>query len=233
MTSEPGSFAHHTLQVRVPAILQETIGLNAFPSEIRSALDELYDELIEGTIRGLREDAADRAFWDAVGAPWLGRSWLAVPWYWAEAYFYRRILEATRYFQPGPWHGFDPYAVKKRAASATHWFYTTSLFYFQLPGDLLAELANATLVIVKGDANYRRLLGDAHWPAMTPFAQAVSYFPAPVVALRTREGEIITGLAEGQAERLAAEDAAWLVNGQRGVIQTNKQKPGFSEKPGF
>ncbi|MCX6032785.1 MAG: damage-control phosphatase ARMT1 family protein [Chloroflexi bacterium] len=383
MTSDPGSFAHNTLKVRVPAILQETISLNTFPVEIRAALDEMYDELTAGTVRGLREDAADRAFWDAVCAPWLGRSWLAVPWYWAEAYFYRRILEATRYFQPGPWRGFDPYAVKKRtewaadaapqaverllrrlphdphdrfvrllhaslwgnrtdlsyqvaahlgradgsrderdnllvddteavwrfltavaqAASlryiviadnagaellmdlalidgllagglvaevhlhlkpqpffvsdamprdvmdgldalaaggeaaaelagrlrayladgrlqlAAHWLYATSLFYFQLPADLSAELAGTALVIVKGDANYRRLLGDAHWPATTPFAQAVSYFPAPLVALRTLKGEIIVGLAKGHARRLAAEDPAWLVNGQRGVIQ--------------
>jgi hypothetical protein len=52
-----------------------------------------------------------------------------------------------------------------------------------------------------------------------PFADAVSYFPAPLVALRTLKGEIITGLAPGQTERLAAEDPAWLVNGRRGVIQ--------------
>jgi hypothetical protein len=114
MTSEAGSFAYNTLKTRVPAISQETIRLNTFPTDIRAALHQLYDELTAGTIRGLREDAADRAFWDAVCAPWLGRSWLAVPWYWAEAYFYRRILEATRYFQPGPWRGFDPYAIKKR-----------------------------------------------------------------------------------------------------------------------
>jgi hypothetical protein len=111
------------------------------------------------------------------------------------------------------------YLVAGRLRLVTHWLYTTSLFYFQLPADLRADLATAGLVIVKGDANYRRLLGDAHWLPTTPFSQAVSYFPAPLVALRTFKSELVVGLAEGQAEWLAAEDPAWLVNGQRGVIQ--------------
>jgi hypothetical protein len=101
----------------------------------------------------------------------------------------------------------------------THWFYVTSLFYFQLPDDLRAELAAADLVIFKGDVNYRRLIGEVHWPPTTPFAQTTAYFPAPLVALRTCKGELIVGLAEGEAERLQAEDPAWMVNGRRGLVQ--------------
>ena len=101
----------------------------------------------------------------------------------------------------------------------THWFYVTILFHFQLPDDLRAELAAADLVIFKGDVNYRRLLGDAHWPPTASFAQATAYFPAPLVALRTCKGELIVGLAEGEAERLQAEDPEWMVNGRRGLVQ--------------
>ncbi len=381
LTSEPDSFAHDTLRRRIPAILREAVALNSgFDPEVGLALSALHGELAGGRIRGLREDAADVAFWNEVSSPHFGHSWLEVPWYWAEAFFYRRLLEATGYFQEGRWRGFDPFAAKKRtewapaAAPAAleallgslpagpihrferllhaslwgnrtdlsymvaahlggtaeshrerenlladdtvatwgllqarrpcpvaimadnagtellmdlalidfllgaglasqvhlylkpqpffvsdtmisdlhagldalhvggeagralaervetalarrnlllieHWFSATSLFYFQLPDDLLAEFAGMGLVIFKGDVNYRRLLGDAHWPPTTPFADAVRYFPAPLVALRTLKGEIIAGLAPGQAERLAAEDPAWLVNGQRGVIQ--------------
>ena len=46
--------------------------------------------------------------------PYEGRSWLDLPWYFAETYFYRRLLEAVGYFQPGPWQGHDPYAAQKR-----------------------------------------------------------------------------------------------------------------------
>lgn len=379
-TSEPGSFARNTLAVRVPAILRDTQATTVYPPDIHAALDELHAELTGGVIRGLHETAPDAAFWNATAAAYLGRSWLDVPWYWAEAYFYRRLLEAVRYFQPGPWQGVDPYASTKRrewAAEAapaavgallealpddvearfetllhaslwgnrtdlsymvaahlgatggpdaeranllvddaelvwrhmlrhsegrvslladnagtellmdvaladfllvsglaaevhlhlkpwpffvsdampadlvdgldallaaggagaklarrmdghltagaltvgTHWFNASSLFYYELPDDLFVALAAADLVIVKGDANYRRLLGDAHWPYTTPFAAAVSYFPAPVVSLRTLKSEVAVGLAAGQAERLAGEDPDWLVNGRRGLIQ--------------
>jgi len=105
---------------------------------------------------------------------------------------------------------------KGRLQLFTHWFYVTSFFYFQLPDDLRAELAAADLVIFKGDVNYRRLIGEVHWPPTTPFAQTTAYFPAPLVALRTCKGELIVGLAQGEAERLQAQDPTWMVNGRRG-----------------
>jgi uncharacterized protein with ATP-grasp and redox domains len=380
LTSEPGSFAQDTFRRRIPQIVRDVIDLNAFPADIRAALGDLHDEAVGGTVRPLREAAPDASFWALVSREHLGRSWLDVPWYWAEAFFYRRLLEATRYFQPGPWEAYDPFATKKQAdleAEATlrrivevldqhhggeperflamlhaslwanrmdlsypvvaqfgrtvpasrggdgllvdesdrvwrhlsarrcrrlailadnagseiaadlaladlllqgdlvgevavhlkphpyfvsdamvsdahaavealakrddagqplaeriracmrdgrirlctHWFYTTSLFYFQLPGDLRRELAATDLVVLKGDLNYRRLLGDAHWPPTTPFHEAAAYFPAPFVALRTLKAELIVGLPSGEFERLQASAPGWLVDGRRGVVQ--------------
>ena len=114
MTSEPDSFAFRSFKYRIPTIVEETIRLNRFPEDIRRALEALRGEILEGKIRGLQEETVDRIFWDEVSRPYLGRSWFEVPWYWAEAFFYRRILEATRYFQPGAWQGFDPYQAKKQ-----------------------------------------------------------------------------------------------------------------------
>jgi Damage-control phosphatase ARMT1-like domain len=379
-TSDAGSFARYTFMDRVPGILRETLALNDFPEVSQRALEALHVEVTQGRVRELREDAPDRTFWNTVSASHIGRSWLDVPWYWAEAFFYRRLLEATGYFQPGPGHQVDPFGPKKAtelaldaaphavnallsrlpdeprgrfdmllhaslwgnrsdlsyevarrlgrptgdpeeranllvddsnrlwdllrtkecsrlailtdnsgtellmdlaladylvcqdlvkevqlhlkphpffvsdamvqdvwaglaaleaAGSATrelaqrlrtqiargdlrlliHWYYGTSLFYFQLPEDLRDLLADVDLVVAKGDVNYRRLLGDAHWLPTTPFAQATEYFPAPLVALRTMKAEIIVGLGPGVAERLRAEDPSWLVNGKRGVVQ--------------
>ncbi len=393
LTSEPGSFAYNTFKVRIPRIVEETIAANSFPAEIEASLLALRAEIMEGKIRGLQETTPDRAFWDAVSSPYIGRSWLDVPWYWAEAFFYRRLLEATRYFQPGPWQGRDPYhAIKQtewkpdaapRAVTAmlqglpadprvrfqmllyaslwgnrtdlsynvaaqigyatslveeranllvddstqvwqflqerphrqwilitdnagtellmdlaladflleeglvrqltlhlkpqpffvsdamprdvemgvsalaqggelaqalgrrirrhldsgrlqlhSHWFYATSLFYFQLPADLYGTLAAADLVLLKGDVNYRRLLGDAHWPPTTPFEQAAAYFPTSCAALRTFKAELVVGLRPGEAERLYAQDRDWMVNGRRGVVQAkvsaNGQKPALA-----
>ncbi len=379
-TGEPGSFAYNTMVVRVPRILRDLIAANDFPDDISLHLEELYVELTTGVIRGLQEDAPDRMYWDASVRPHVGHTWLDVPWFWAEAYFYRRILEATSYFQTGPTQNYDPFTpIKKeewltapkaldallanlpsdkaarferllhaslwgnridlslpvaahlgstrakdaesenllvddtqvvwetiqkaepariafasdnsgtellmdlaladylltenlasivslhlkmqpyfvsdtmpkdvydgietlqtgslevqalasrlqthlaegRLTLATHWFYVTDLFYFQLPQDLQTDLATNDLVIVKGDANYRRLLGDATWPHDVPFAEVVGYFPAPLVALRTFKGPVAVGLPPGQAERIQQIDPDWLVNGQRGVIQAH------------
>ena len=380
-TSDAGSFARYTFVERLPAILREALAQNDFPDERRVALDALHAEITQGRVRELHEDAPDKTFWNTVSAPHIGRSWLDVPWYWGEAFFYRRLLEATGYFRTGPGRQVDPFGPKKAtelapdaapargecaprtgcptsrengstccctpacgatgAISATtsrgvsgrptgapeeranllvddsnrlwdllrtkecsrlafladnagtellmdlalvdyllcqdlveevqvhlkpcpffvsdamvedvweglaaletaggparelaqrlraqldrndlrlvsHWHYGTSLFFFQLPEDLHATLADADLVVVKGDANYRRLLGDAHWPPTTPFERATRYFPTRLAALRTLKAEIIVGLKPGDAERLRAEDPSWLVNGRRGVVQ--------------
>jgi hypothetical protein len=63
------------------------------------------------------------------------------------------------------------------------------------------------------------LLDDAHWPPTTPLEQIADYFPASLLVLRTLKGEIIAGLEPGQAEALQTWDPAWLINGQRGLIQ--------------
>jgi len=376
-TGERGSFAHESFRIRVPEILAKTRAqLGPVPTDVNTALDELDAELRTGVLRPLREDAADRAAWDAAVAPHTGRSWLDVPWFFGETFFYRRLLEATGYFRDGPLGGRDPFAPEKEAEWApeeaparcaglldtlpdapgarlralllgslwgnradlsynvalqlgtyageesdllvdhgpavvekvlahpcprltviadnagtelvmdlalidhlltgcgvgeitvhvkdhpmfvsdamaadvvaaiealarhpptaplaaqiaahraagrlhltTHPFYTKSLFYPQLPSDLRAELARASVVVLKGDANYRRLCSDAHWPPDTPFEEVVRDFPAPLVALRTLKAEVIVGLPPDTAAHLSAADPQWMINGKRGVIQ--------------
>jgi uncharacterized protein with ATP-grasp and redox domains len=375
-TGEPGSFAHETFRVRIPEILRKTRAqLGPVPPSIDGALDELDAEVRTGRLRLLREEAADRAFWDGAAAPHVGHTWLDLPWFFAETFFYRRLLEATGYFSGGAMAGRDPFAADKNAEWApdeaparcaqllsalpaeagarlralllgslwgnradlsynvalqlgsyagdptadllvdhgpavvervlrhecrhvtvigdnagtelamdlalidhlfacgvervvlhlkdhpmfvsdamaadldaglaalgsgataplaariaglrqagrlqvgTHWFYTKSLFYPELPADLRATLAAEDLVILKGDANYRRLCSDSRWPPETPFADVVKTFPAPLVTLRTLKAEVIVGLPPGVAERLQEVDPGWMVNGRRGVIQ--------------
>ncbi len=380
MNSEPGSFARNTMQVRVPAIIRETSALNEFSPDVHAALEDLARELEHGTVQFLREATPDREFWRAAWGEYAGRPWLDAPWYLSESYAYRRILQATRYFVPGPTQGLDPFRPKKltelepgaaprlveatlrdlpadawkrfevllysslwgnridlsyavsariglaskledervnllvddaervwnficskpgsriaflqdnsgtellmdlaladyllqsglaaqidlhlkpqpffvsdampqdveaglaalpaggeqagalaeriraylaegRLRLTTHWFNSSCLFYFQAPDDLRAEWAALDGVIVKGDANYRRLVGDMHWPHTASFEQATDYFPAPLVALRTLKCELMLGLRPGQSEQLCADDPQWLVNGKRGVVQ--------------
>jgi hypothetical protein len=381
MTNKPGSFAYRTFAERHPRILKNIIAWNDYPAELSVALHALSDELTQGVIQPLCEEAPDQEFWNNSAREHLGKSWLDVPWYWAEAFFWRRILEAVRYFQPGEFYRRDPYARQKlgelepdaapRALLAVlrhlrpnatdafqtlnhaslwgnradlsyaevrddrngklalereranilvddtarvwdflqtprartdficdnagpellfdlaltdfllrvgraekivwhvkpqpffvsdtmipdvhialdalansaerelqqlaarlwsaldaarfvlldHPFWVTGLFFHAMPVDLKANIAQADMVISKGDANYRRLVGDCHWDPTTPFETAAGYFPTTLVAMRTLKAELIVGLPKGESERLQAEDPAWLVNGKRGVIQ--------------
>ena len=100
-----------------------------------------------------------------------------------------------------------------------HWFWNGPCHYPDLPDGISGALAQADLVIFKGDVNYRRLLSDRQWRADAEVAAIAGYLPAPALILRTLKSEIVAGLAPGQAEQLARRDPEWLINGRRGIIQ--------------
>jgi hypothetical protein len=100
-------------------------------------------------------------------------------------------------------------------------FWTAPLAFWQMPIPMQTELAQADLAIVKGDANYRRLLGDCHWSFTTSFADIVCYFPTALVALRTLKSEIVAGLESDQIKVVSQQDPTWLTNGRWGLIQVS------------
>ncbi|MFC7988253.1 damage-control phosphatase ARMT1 family protein [Streptomyces pilosus] len=107
-----------------------------------------------------------------------------------------------------------------RLALRTHPFSCAPLPYADMPDDLRADFAAATVTVVKGDLNYRRLVGDRYWPPTTPFADLTRYFPGPVAALRTLKSDVITGLDAGtEAALTAAEGQRWRTAGTHALIQ--------------
>lgn len=99
-------------------------------------------------------------------------------------------------------------------------FWTGPRFLWDAPAHVHAALASATVVVMKGDANYRRLIGDALWPAATTLAHVCAYLEAPLVCLRTMKSDPVVGLPEGLADRLDATEPRWRIDGQRGLLQT-------------
>jgi hypothetical protein len=82
------------------------------------------------------------------------------------------------------------------------------------------------LAFVKGDANYRRLLGDRMWGFTAPFPDVVgAYFPCPVCALRTLKAELGCGMDAAQVEKAKGLDDSWLVNGRFGVVHYGPGAP--------
>ena len=374
-SDEPGSFAWTVLAKRHPALIQQVRSAVPYPPELQRALDALLAETAHGVIEPLPAQAHDHARWAAWSAQYLGRSWFEVPFLWAESYFYRKLLQAVRYFEPGPWQGIDPFAPFKRAelrdatveeelaalddlsklppeaqdqalltgalwgnradlgfrissadptdlgrhliaddsdqlwshladspsptvylladnagrelipdlilidhllhtgradqavlhvkpypyyvsdATTTdvidcvrrisespgqagrigaslfdalsngrlsvrsHPFSCAPLPYADMPDDLRTDLARATVTISKGDLNYRRLVGDRLRPATTPFADPTSYFPSPLLALRTLKSDIAIGLEPSTLAALEATGAPWRTSGTHAVIQ--------------
>lgn len=86
--------------------------------------------------------------------------------------------------------------------------------------DLYRYLSESSLIIFKGDLNYRKLVGDRSWPTTTTFSEALHGFcPAPVCTLRTLKADVVVGLGDGKAKELQAIAENWMVSGEYAVVQ--------------
>jgi uncharacterized protein with ATP-grasp and redox domains len=379
MTSEEGSFAQGTILNRKPQIIRQVLAGNAYPADIAASLGSFIEEILHSTMRPLTEDTGLADEWNRALAVLGNPRWLDAPWYFAEVFFYRRLLEIVRYYQPGPWYRVDPFYPQKfrqtqsdLAAFALIWdqiltvdpahrfevvvhsalwgnrtdlsnfttalsaagglavsaeqhrilidhtpdvqhllqagvsrvdfindnvgsdlildlalaadlleqnwtrqvvmhlkaqpffvsdampedarmtieqmgslpgshmqalaaqmnawlgegrlvfkrdpFWNSFYFFTELQPHIRAELEGSDLIIIKGDANYRRVIEDRHWPHTARVEELNHSLPRPFLLLRTLKAELMAGLDPGEAEQLAAEDPNWLTNGVRGVI---------------
>ncbi|NPV09566.1 MAG: protein-glutamate O-methyltransferase family protein [Anaerolineae bacterium] len=115
MTSEPGSFARATIEERKPAIVAEVLALSPKREVIRHALQALVEEIRHLPISPPPPGVPLHAEWVAHYGLWEGSTWLELPWYFAEAYFYLRLLSAIGYF--AGLHP-DPFARQKASLLA-------------------------------------------------------------------------------------------------------------------
>jgi uncharacterized protein with ATP-grasp and redox domains len=85
---------------------------------------------------------------------------------------------------------------------------------------LYKKLAEAKLVIFKGDLNYRKLFGERNWDPTTPIDEALQNFnPTKLCTLRTIKADIVCGLAQGVAEKMEGISEKWMETGDYGLIQ--------------
>ena len=365
MTAKPGEYAHGVLAERHPALIEQVRAAHPYGPEQHTALDALRAEITAGPVTPLPPDVPDALAWQAWMAPYLGGSWFELPFLVAEAFFYRRLLEAVGFVRADVWQGVDPFAPAKTAELAalgdladktptrddlllaavwgnqadlgflldhggraapgqtgtgllvdeserlwealdaagpgrvlyvadnagreitadlllvdrlltdglsvvlhvkpmptfvsdvtvpdvvaalaalagrgeagravtrrllaasrsgaldirTHWFWTAPFSFHHLPPDLVAQVRAATLVLLKGDLNYRRLVGDLWWPPTADFATATAYLRAPVAVLRTLKSDVVAGLPADAVDRLDRNEPGWRTSGSHAVIQ--------------
>jgi hypothetical protein len=118
--ADPDSFAQYSVAVRLVKIARQTMEENAFSSYQTAALEKLYADIPEAKIRPILDrEASDSGEWVTYVEPYLGMDWLEAPWFFVENYFYRRILEATGYFQEGVGSRLDPFRFQKRSGFDT------------------------------------------------------------------------------------------------------------------
>jgi uncharacterized protein with ATP-grasp and redox domains len=113
MTSEPGSFAQETIVQRKPHIIDDVIADNVYPSSIIERLTCFKEEIAEGKVQPLTEETQDAQEWNKAWLRFKDKTWLELPWFFAETYFYRRLLEIVNYFQHGPLRNQDPFSTPK------------------------------------------------------------------------------------------------------------------------
>ena len=109
--------------------------------------------------------------------------------------------------------------ASRRLALKDHWFWNSALHFTAFPKDVREELAGFDLLVLKGDANYRRTLEDRAWDTSLSLDELAAYFPAPFVSLRTMKSEIVVDVPKEAAQQLSKVDPQWMVNGKRGLIR--------------
>ncbi len=100
-----------------------------------------------------------------------------------------------------------------------HPFWTLPLPFYHMPDDLRSDIRSSDLLIIKGDANYRRLFDDRMLPVDFPVLDFCTYLEVPAFALRTLKSEILAGYDRQKAAILNETDSDWMINGNNGLIQ--------------
>ena len=106
-----------------------------------------------------------------------------------------------------------------RLELATDAFWCRPQAFDELPAALGDEFARSALIILKGDLNYRRYIGDRLWPCETSATALRIPHLAPALALRVLKSELIVGVPGATTRELDAAEPDWMYAGRHAVLQ--------------
>ena len=113
---------------------------------------------------------------------------------------------------------------KKKIEVKSHKFWTEAKYFDELPKDLGINKNTTDLLIVKGDLNYRRLVGDKNWKSTDSFEKRCLIKDIPVIAPRVLKSDVLVGVEPIFVSMAKAQDKKYKTDGKWGVIQTNLKK---------
>ena len=113
---------------------------------------------------------------------------------------------------------------KKKIEVKTHKFWTEAKYFYELPKDLGINKNSTDLLIVKGDLNYRRLVGDKNWKSTDSFEKRCLIKDIPVIAPRVLKSDVLVGVEPIFVSMAKAQDKKYKTDGKWGVIQTTLKK---------
>lgn len=131
-TDTSNAFAHRSMGVRVPSIIDDTIVRNAYADSVADALKRLRDEVAgNAPLRLFEAPAPDYALWLPRYAQREGETWLGTEWLFAEMLVYRLMVEASGFLESGS----DPFAPFKQEemASEALWSTLEEVLAFEYP----------------------------------------------------------------------------------------------------
>jgi len=111
-TSIKGSFARDIIQNIYPNLLNNILENNILSKNKMDKLTEFYDEITRGKVKKPQEDNTLSHQWNNIQDIYNKKTWLELPSYWAESYFFYRLGEIFEYtLKKGSFE--DPFFVKK------------------------------------------------------------------------------------------------------------------------
>lgn len=116
-TDGSNEFARHSMAVRVPRIIGETVEANRdYPQAVLDDMLRLRDEIAsDAPLRLFALPSPDHDFWAPRFSRFEGETWLDTEWFFAEMLSYRLLMAACRYWTLGR----DPFAPFKREEMAS------------------------------------------------------------------------------------------------------------------
>ncbi|CRG95387.1 conserved protein, unknown function [Plasmodium gallinaceum] len=98
-------------------------------------------------------------------------------------------------------------------------YWNIPLPYWIISKSLLEELKKSSFVCFKGDANYRRCLGDLNFDFSLPHKDVLNYFPLKVIALRCLKSPLGCGINKNIVEKLNKSSDDWSNYGEYAILQ--------------